>query len=233
MTLFDADDKVPQPETADRVVLALKALAGTVPIVGPMGAAILEDLAGPRLASRRDDWFNDLAERVRRLEAQGVVTIAGLQQNDAFVDAVATAAAAAMRTSSQEKRAALRNAVLNAAIGQGGDQARQQVFLNLTDRFSELHLRMLRFAQDARQLVPAGKSAPALPNATLVLRDTFPDAELNASLYELVWSDLHASGLVRVAKLENGPEGDARSIKRTTELGDQYLAFIRMEKGGA
>src|ERR1700756_3228808 len=100
MTLFDADHKVPQPDTADHVALALKALAGMVPIVGSAGVAMMEYLAGPLLASRRDDWFNDLAERVRLLEARASVTTQGLQRDESFVDALATAAAAAVRTSS-------------------------------------------------------------------------------------------------------------------------------------
>jgi len=184
-----------------------------LPLVGTAGAVFIEYLVGPRLANRRDDWFYDLAERVRR---------------EAFVDAVATAAAAAARTSSQEKRLALRNAVLNAATGAAPDRVRQQIFLSLTDRFSDLHLLVLRFAQDARKLASPGKPLPRRSTATEVLSDIFSDAQANAKLYELVWSELYSAGLVELPKVENGYEGDAWAIKRTSNLGDQYLAFIRM-----
>jgi hypothetical protein len=41
-----------------------------------------------------------------------------------------------------------------------------------------------------------------------------------------VWGELMGDGLVR-APLDNGGEGEVLQLKRTTKLGDEYLAFIR------
>ena len=164
---------------------------------------------------------------LRRLEAVDRINVDELRKNEKFIDVVVTAARAAVCTSEAGKRAALRNAVLNAALSGGPDATEQQLFLSMTDRFAELHLLLLKLFQNAaRWRQPNGASLPQRSNATAVLGDAFPDAVRREALYAQIWSDLFAAGLVKLPKLENGPEGDARALKRTTELGDAYLAFI-------
>jgi len=194
-----------------------------VPSAGSTFAALFQ----PPVERRRDEWESDVTDDLRRLSAKSAVKIDDLPQNAAFVDAVLVATQAALRTSQPLKRQALRNAVLNAALASRPDVTVQQIFLTLTDRFTDRHLLLLQLAQDATKLRrPDGSPLPIHSTASEVLNDAFPEARENAQLYELLWTDLYAARLVRLPRLENGPEGDARTIRRTTTLGDAYLAFI-------
>jgi hypothetical protein len=71
-----------------------------------------------------------------------------LAQNEQFVSAVLQATQAAVRTHQEEKIEALRNAVLNVAIGIDLSQDLRAIFLSFIDTFAPSHMRMLRFLQN-------------------------------------------------------------------------------------
>ncbi len=80
-------------------------------------------------------------ERPERLVAG--LTPEALSKNEAFVSALAQATQSAMKTNS-EKLEALRNAVLNIALGNSPADDLQAIFLNLVDSFTTVHLQLLR-----------------------------------------------------------------------------------------
>src|SRR5258705_591090 len=222
------DNKFPEKKTrGDHVLAVARGALGAIRFGGAAAIEVLSYVFTPPLLERQREWFDDLGERIERLKSERGITLDQLRDNPAFIDAVATATHSVLRTSSQEKRDAFRNAVTNAALAHSPGLALQQIFLAVTDRFSELHLVMLRFAQSATQFrTPSGEHLPQRSRATEVLEDAFPESRTKPDLYRIVWTDLFASGLVKLPNLENGLEGDARSIRRTSELGDRYLAFI-------
>ncbi len=158
-----------------------------------------------------------------------------------------TATWSAIRTSQTGKRQALRNAVLNAALPGAPDITQQRVFLQLTDRFTELHLFVLALFQSPGGRVPtpvpaelqtpglatssslyAGRPDLARTHSTglRILHAAVPDASEQFELYNKIWADLYAEKLVKTPEIDNGAEGDWRAVKRTTAFGDAYLAFI-------
>jgi len=83
---------------------------------GSVGEVFGLVIAAP-LAKRRDDWLESLAIRLRELEARvaGFSTEA-VAENPQFVSIVMQASAVAIRTHSEPKLEALRNAVVNTAV---------------------------------------------------------------------------------------------------------------------
>ena len=180
----------------------------------------------PPLERRREEWMKDVADALRRLAEKHRVDLAGLSDRPEFVDAAVTATLAAIRTSSGKKREALRNAVLNSALGTV-DASQQQIFLAMTERFSDRHLVLLSlFASPGTWRDESGRSIHDVGKmqGPGVLLAAFADAQENPWLYDAIWSDLFAAGLVRTPKIDNGLEGG--NIKRATEFGKRYLAFI-------
>ena len=160
------------------------------------------------------------------------VRVEELREDPEFLDAVLQAARAAERTSSETKRAALRNAVLNVALapGPGVDAIRNQVFLRLIEDFNEWHLRILTlFSSPPAALVASHRdqlrAASALPH---VIEALFPEMVGQQQVYDLVWndlkraqlinSDLHATGIVNREGLME---------RRTTDFGEAFLRFIK------
>jgi hypothetical protein len=170
----------------------------------------------------------DIAASLRRLEDRGELRIDSLGENEAFIDTVFQATQAALSTSQEAKRRALRNVVLNAALPGAPDVTIQHVFVNLINEFTDWHLLVLRFIQNpAAWRNPAGGSArlPAGGGLGGVLSAVFPGLA-GTGLMEQIWADLHARGLHRSGSLNTMMTGDGLRAKRTTELGDRFLAFI-------
>ena len=103
----------------------------------------------PAVARRRDQWFKELADALGEVErkVEGF-KIENLQHSEAFVSAVIQATRAAVGTHQQEKLTALRNAVLNTALGKSLDEEKQGVFWNLIEALSATHLLLLHFFND-------------------------------------------------------------------------------------
>jgi hypothetical protein len=231
MTLFDSDDNLPIAETdadlGDKVHALTRAAFGAIPVLGALAAEFWNVAVVPPLVRRQQEFVDDLAARVRLLEKQHGLNFDRLSRIPAFTDALLFSLRVASYTSQTEKVRALRNAVLNSALRGSPEVAIQQMFMSLTERFTDRHLVVLKLFQDAAAWrTQDGAGLPQRSSASAILFDAFPDARLHEPLYRQLWTDLHAAGLVKLPVLENGPEGDARRIRRTTDLGDQYLSFI-------
>lgn len=225
MAIFNREHEPPQAGEADVAYAALQAVASFVP-----GATQVLDLVlGSPIERRRREWLEDLADSLRRLEEERAIDLEALGRNDTFVDAVISASFAAIKTSQERKRQALRNAVLNAALSNAPDVTQQQIFLALTDRFTDRHLILLALFRSPGEWRTADGQplqVDAAANAVAVLRAVCPDAASHPDLYHKIWSDLYAEKLVTTGAVDNGAEGDWRTIKRSTPLGSAYLKFI-------
>jgi hypothetical protein len=84
-------------------------------------------------------------ERVVKLERESRLRIDDLRENEEFVSTVVQACHIAARSHQREKADALRNAVLNAAIGAAPEDSKREMFLEFVDTFTVWHLKVLAF----------------------------------------------------------------------------------------
>jgi hypothetical protein len=203
-----------------------------VPIAPALAAAvtfITEQLWLPHLSMRKDRIISDVAAKLQDVD-QTVLN------SPAFIDALSAGVQAAIKTSSQTKREALRNAIVNSVRATAPDLVKQQQFFALTDRFSELHLMLLDlfstggpsssrwYKREYADPSSPSRQAGTISSAAKMAEKVFHQHDLEFIRH--VWGQLIADGLVR-APLDNGGEGDITHLKRTTALGDEYLTFIR------
>lgn len=224
-TIFDREHEPPKAEDTDLVHEVVRDIVGVIPGIGPL----LDRIIAPPMTRRLDEWREDVADALRRLAEQRGVNIADLQKNEEFADAVMLATQSALRTSQAGKRNALLNAVLNTALPNGLDVTRQQVFLSLTDRFTDRHLILLALFHSPKSWQPPdGKPLQLGAGATGInlLNEALPEAIDDGGLYKQLWSDLYAAGLVKTSEVDNGAEGPILEIQRTTDHGKKYIDFI-------
>jgi hypothetical protein len=232
MTIFHSEDQPPEPGPGDTALTVAKAVMQAVPLVGSPAAELLNLIVTPPLQRRRDEWFTDLGERIRRLEIDKGIRLYDLRENAAFVDIAIQATQAAMRTSQAEKREALQNAVLNATSTTAPEVALQHVFVSLIDVFTEWHLRILRLFQGPRawflERKPDYKPADTMTRSPIdVLRDAYPEVAQHKELVALVWKELIARDLIANVDLNAMMSSNGALSKQTTVLGDQFLRFIQ------
>ena len=161
-----------------------------------------------------------VGEKLQELETSGL-KLEELQKNEEFVSAVMHASQIALRTHQKAKLDALRNAIVNVAKGQAPDEALQNVFLNLVDSFTELHLEILKVFQ-----APSPPPSMSVGGLNSVLEHNIPRLRGHRELYDQLWKDLYSRGLVNTDGLHMTMSGSGLGQKRTTGIGDAFLKFI-------
>ena len=228
--ITEHDDEFPTKKTIGDAGHAIaRAGLSALPLVGGPAVELFQNLVTPPLDKRRVEWMQEIGERLHKLETEGRIRIDDLREDPVFIDTVMMASQAALRTSQAEKKAALRNAILNSALPNAPEVSRRQMFVDLIESLTEWHLRLLKVFQD-----PAAwfKSNPATPfnvsfgGLSTVVEHAVPGLRGKREFYDQLWRELHANGLVNTDGLHTTMTGDGLMAKRTTAHGDAFIKFI-------
>jgi hypothetical protein len=224
-------ERYPEPTEADAAQGAVRVALAAVPVLGGSLTEILSMVLTPALTRRRDDWFKELAEAFESVETKvNGFTTGDLQGNELFVSAAIQATRAAISTHQEEKRAALRNALVNIALGRAPQEDQVQMFLRYVEELTTWHLRVLRFFQSpANHLAAKGlRSEYMMGGGAQVLEDMYPELRGNREFYDQIATDLHSRGMLNSPPsfLHTSMTGSGMVAKRTTAIADAFLAFI-------
>ena len=212
--------EAPKATKGDTAHALVKAGLSALPVVGGPAVELFQLLIQPPLEQRRYEWMQCVGEKLQELEAQGL-KLEDLQQNEQFVSAVMQASTAALRTHKQEKLAALRNAIIHIAKGQGAEETTQHLLLSFIDELSEMHLRVLAFS-----LAPKLSSGIGAGSLGHVLEQNIPALQGKRTLYDQLWKDLYLRGLVNTESLHVMMTGNGLAQSRTSSLGESLLNLI-------
>jgi len=151
---------------------------------------------------------------------------ATLGQNEAFISAVPDGSQAAVRTHYRDKLEALRNAVLNVAIGRTPDEDEQAVFFGYVVNFNRVASEgsfvlskpdAIRYPQRFRR--HCGKSFDCLGEA-------LPALQGRRDFYDQIVKDLYQRGLLMIESLHLTMTPSGAYAERTSDQADRFLAFI-------
>lgn len=223
-------DQPPERTRADMIHGVTKALASAVPVLGGPAAEVLEILFRPTLDARKDEWLRDIATELHDLtEKMEDLSLEDLAQDPSFVTTFLSASQIAMRTHQQEKREALKNAVLNTALRNEPDEDLQAVFLSLIDRFTGWHLRILKLLDNPTRLTEAANkdySNKISGSVSELIEDVFSELKGRREFYDLLGSDLNSAGLIGTSSFHSMITASGMLQRRTSEIGRQFLKFI-------
>lgn len=206
-----------------------KAGLGSIPIFGATASELFGLIVSPPLEKRRRAWMEEMSNMLKELQEKGKVDLSNLASNEQFIDVVLTSTSHAMKTSEQEKIKAFQNAISNVALGECPDKTRSQIFLHLLDTFTVWHIKILHFIDNPQKWFEvAGHTPPTLLSGSLfsVLKTAFPELNGQDELTDLIWKDLHDSGLHKSTDLKTMMNGGGLMGRRSSELGRQFLIFI-------
>jgi len=136
---------IKKKSTGDYALAATRAGLGIIPYAGAAASELLNLIVTPPLEKRRIEWMEDIGQRLRLLEEKLGIDLSKLSENDAFIDSALTATQIVIRTSNNEKRNMLRNAITNIIITDSIDESLHSIYLNLIDYLSIWHIRILDF----------------------------------------------------------------------------------------
>lgn len=220
--------EVPEASKGDIAHVGVKAILSAVPHVGGPLSELFTFVVTPPLEKRRRAWMEEVGQRLQALEQKGI-DLQGLQDNQEFLDTVLQATQAALRTSVDEKKTALANAITHSATGADVEGALRHMFLNFIDDFTEWHLRFLvLFADPDAFLKQQGKNTSmSMGGLANLIEIAFPELFGQREFYDQVWADLNARGLVNTPGLHTTMSIHGLMAKRLTKTGEKFLGYIK------
>ena len=221
------NDKLTPPKSTklDFAHSAAKAALSLVPVASEIFAMAV---SAP-LERRRRKWEEEVSESIADLSQKIGCPIDQLAENEIFVDCVAKATLIAIRNHNEEKREALRNAVFNSGVPDSPDHALQQIFLDLIDYFTEWHLRLINLFQNPKAALEAAgfdRRNHMTGSMIMAIETVYPELQGKKAFCDILWRDIHARGLTDTPSLGGMITVDGMFAKRTTDIGDRFVAFI-------
>jgi len=225
--------EAPKPTGEDAAHMLVRAGLSAIPVVGGPATEIFSAIVNPPLSKRRDEWIESIVDELVKLQEKvESFSIESLSQNDVFITTVTHATQIAIRNHQKEKLEALKNIVLNVASGNSPNEDLQLMFLDYVDTLTSWHLRFLQLFQDPKAYITKEKGiCPdiSMGGISQLFRIVFPEIANNRILYEQITRDLYNKGLIDIDHnvLHTTMTGQGIFTKRTTEIGDQFLNFIK------
>ena len=222
-------DQPPKNAKGDVAFGITKAALAAIPLVGGPAVELVEALLKGPINARRDEWLESIATELHNLiEGVDDLSLEKLSEDPSFITTFMSASQIAMRTHQEEKREALRNAVLNAALRTEPDEDLQAIFLGLVDRFTSWHLRILNLLNDPVASANAVNFKPSgsLGSIQTLITGVYPELEEHAEFYQLIYSELMAAGLMVSGPIGITTMSNAMFQKRSTAIGIRFLRFI-------
>ena len=224
------DSQRPKPSGGDVAHTAAKAALSLIPWVGGSAAEIFGAIVTPPLQKRRDRLIEEVVKGLEALrEKRPELNWDEILKSDQFITATLHATQTALKNHQEEKLEALKNGILNAALGTSLDEDVQMVFLRYIDELTPWHLRVLAYFRDP--VAWLNEHRVKMPDLVMggitegVFR-AFPGLKAERGLYEQIVADLQARGLLNQFRdATMSPQGIFAS--RTSDLGQRFLAFIR------
>jgi hypothetical protein len=181
--------------------------------------------------------MTEVAQGLRALDAKVGGVFDGLENNEAFVSAFLHAYQAALRSHQDEKRRALKNAVLNSARSDALGVDVQLTFVRFLDELTPSHITLLqRFLEHEAEL----RETDSYQTLFDVLATDIGGVAVTTEEFKLLCSDLQNRVLLRISPsvedfhdihhfdiviTEQGRSEPPPPKVRVTDLGKRFLAF--------
>ena len=220
----------PEAEFEDQSREAAKIAISAIPVVGGAGAALVEAVFKSPLEQRKNRWLDSLADAIRELQDKvEELDFERLRDDETFVTVATQASQIALRNHQQEKLDALRNAVLNSRLPNSPGEDTQLIFLELIDRLTPSHMRILALLDDPQSHTEEREiSYESLSNGSVrkLIEDVFPELAGQRDFYNQLVRDLNTAGLSGVGDVGVNIFGPSMRDRRTTEWGQLFIQFI-------
>jgi hypothetical protein len=218
----------PKKQATDIAHLATRTVLGA--LSAGVGSELFSLVIAPPLEKRRDEWLDQLAERLSDLEMRvDGFSIQKLSNNEDFISVVMHATASALKNHNETKLEMLRNAVLNAAIGFKVDDSVHLILLRLIDELTPWHLKILCFLDDPLEY--GNRNGITYPSwsvggTSTVLEHAFPELRGQSALYDQLAKDLDVTGLISGSGFHTTMSAHGMFASRTTDLGKTFISFV-------
>ncbi|KTD54810.1 hypothetical protein Lsai_2402 [Legionella sainthelensi] len=224
----------PKEGLIDKTAKLIKAGVDSLVPGGAIATELLSCLIKMPYQKRSEAWQQELTDAINKIQEKGV-DLEQLQNNEEFMDIILQSIPIGLKHYQEEKRRALKNAIIHSAQNNAPDFSLQQIFLNCIDTFTIWHIKILTLFNNPQKWFANNKnSLPGIGGIGSVrgtLEKAFPELRNSKDLVDNIWTDLYIKGFVSSDKtlLQTTMTGQGSLEKRTTQLGNQFISYIEDE----
>jgi hypothetical protein len=225
----------PKPDIGDTVHSVVKVVLSAIPAVGGSAVELYAAIVHPPLEKRLEMWREDIAAAVRQLQETNHIEINKLLRHEEFSTMVIQATVVVLRNHHKEKREALRNAIVNAALSEQDASDLHLAFVRFVDELSPTHVSLLKVIRAREQQIAPLKSYIEIYD--LLSEEVL--GKVSTDVFKMLCLELEARGLIRISSgIEDFPgmyEAEVIITEQTkddqprlkiSEIGHQFLKFI-------
>lgn len=186
-----------------------------------------------RLGKTDIKWLKDLIDEFDGLILEGEIDFDEIEKNERTESTIRKALQIVQTNPEPEMLDLLKNIVVNSILKPPEDDSLITVFLNYLSDFTNWHIKLLSLFSDPRAWYENyidEFDVDGIYNVGDALEKVFPKLSGTRHYYQTFIDDLYQRGLLSDADLEVRV-GMGAYHKRTTVMGDMFLAFIKKRKG--
>lgn len=225
--------EISKNDIKEAAMATVKGAVSNIPIVGGLFAEYI-GLAQGKIADKRIiQWMDMVEEKLQKLHDN----FEGLANDELFYSCIQIATTNAMRAYQTEKRQLFANAIYNTAQ-LDSDSDKKLLFLSLLDRntlagvkllqyYSENHYHKDDYVHSSGMITTHTVGGTEYPTKSILQNN--PEFKNDSDYVKTITAQLFGDGLISFVDF-NTPESPERARrKRTTKLGDEFVAFITVE----
>ncbi len=201
-------ERLPKPSLEDFMALLISAGLSQfselhlLPGSGNVVSGLFQQYLTPPMQRRTNVLLEGVLSDLEELKSQGRVSIEDIVKNEQFTTAVLQAVSISQRTTAEEKRALLRNAVVNTVLPSTLNDDLQAIFYNHIDRLTYGHIRMLKLHHDAPRWDWGNLTTRHVGHPKTELLKAHPDIVIEDYIELQYIRDLMSDGLILSYPLE-------------------------------
>jgi hypothetical protein len=218
---------LPPSSLSEHLLNILKAALATAPFCGGI-ASLMSDYIPGRRVKRPEEFATRVGQDLEQLQER--VNTAQIE-SDQFAFIFERCFRGASEFPQQERLEAFRGILINSVLPTSLSQDQQEFFLNLVERLSVIHLRILRFMAFPRSYLEAMGIPENLIHGGF--SDFFPIAlpDVGLEVIRSAFADLHALGLIstdaHIFNTMTAGQGLNLLGDRVTPLGKDFIGFCQ------
>ena len=214
---------------------SVKGLVSQIPFAGPIICGIYDEVVTVSYQKRIEDWLKYLDERLEQLEhsfiglVDDVTLIDKIRGNELFISCFLQTSQYVIRDHHEDKKVLFANALLKTIDPSDLAEDRILVFIELINRYTISHLRLLHFLDDPKaRATEKGVDCKKyyMGGIEAVLKDVDPDLISIDKFHYLILRDLFNNGLISIENFGGTMTASGMLASRTTDLGKSFIRFV-------
>lgn len=203
------------------IEISAKTALSVIPVGGALITGVWDSIKSNCAQKRLEDWQNLIEERLSKIE----LSLEKVGQNENFTSAMFQATEIAIKTSENEKREYLANAVFN-SITCTFEESILMMFLNMIEKYTIWHLKILDFFENPEKFDNVNKNKYYMGSPKNVLFEVYPELKEKEKYVDKIVKELYSDGLMTTESLNTTMSASGMVACRTSEMGNDFIRFI-------